>query len=270
MPGVLYFGFFYAWPLLSMISKSVTEPQFGLQNFQAFFASSLGINVLFLTIRTAAIVTVVCLVLAYPFAYLIVVGPRRLATVLLGALLVSLWMSLVARTFAWEVILRDTGVINRILLDSGLVSSPVEMMRTPFAVVIGMTHILLPNMVLPMFVVMSQIDPELPKAASSLGATPGRSFWRVFLPLSLPGVAAGCLLVFVLALGFYITPFLLGGTYLMIGQLVVDKVAILDYGYASAIAVVLLVMTLGGLLLASRLLPLGSILGGSFRVGTDN
>jgi putative spermidine/putrescine transport system permease protein len=253
-----------------MAARSVTDPQPGIANFQAIANSAVDIGALALTLRTAVVVTVVCLLLGYPLAYLIVVAPPRVGGALLSLMLVSLWLSLVARTFAWEVILRDTGIINNLLLGWGIVQTPVGLIRTPLAVTVGMTQVLLPTMVLPMYVVMSRIDRELGLAAAGLGATPWASFVRVFLPLSLPGVLAGSLLVFVLSLGYYITPLLLGGgSSLMIGQLVVDSVEHGEWGYASAIAVVILAMVIGGLLFASRFIRLGSLLGASFRIGAD-
>ena len=117
------------------------------------------------------------------------------------------------RTYAWQVILRDTGVINSSLIGWGLIDRPLDLYQTTTGVLLGMTQILLPFMVLPIFTVMARIDPELTKAAANLGAPPWRAFLRVFLPLSIPGVVAGALLVFVLASGFYITPALLGSPY---------------------------------------------------------
>ena len=125
-------------------------------------------------------------------------------------MLVPFWSSLLVRTYAWQVILRDTGLINSTLQGWGLIDQPLDLYQTTTGVLLGMTQILLPFMVLPLFTTMARIDPELTKAAANLGASPTRAFLRVFLPLSIPGVLAGSLLVFVLALGFYITPALLG------------------------------------------------------------
>jgi putative spermidine/putrescine transport system permease protein len=270
LPGAIYLLLFYAWPVAEMALRSFTDPSLGLANYQEFLDSPVGVPSLVRTVQTSAVVTLVCLILGYPLAYLMVMSPPRVAGALLSLMLVSLWLSIVARTFAWEAILRDTGLINRTLIDAGLIDHPLPLIRTPLGVAIGMVQVLLPTMVMPLYVIMSGIDRELPKAAAGLGASPFTSFRRVFLPLSTPGVLAGSLLVFVLAMGFYITPFLLGGgQHLMIGELVVDNVQHLRWGYGSAIAVILLVITLGGLVLASRLIRIGAIFGDTFQIGSD-
>jgi ABC-type spermidine/putrescine transport system permease subunit I len=189
--------------------------------------------------------------------------PGRIAGLLLMAVLLPFWSSLLVRTFAWQVILRDTGIINTFLVDLGVISDPIPLIRTILGVILGMSHILLPFMVLPIYAVMRRIDPELSRAAANLGAAPWRAFVRVFVPLSMPGVLAGALLVFVLALGFYITPALLGGLKdQMISQLIVDKVQqALDWGAASAMAVLLMAITFVVLLVASRLIRLRDVFG---------
>jgi ABC-type spermidine/putrescine transport system permease subunit I len=180
------------------------------------------------------------------------------------ALLLPFWSSLLVRSFAWMTLLQDTGVINRALLALGVVDEPIELIRNSLGVTIGMTHIMLPYMVLPLYAVMARIDLSLSEAAGSLGASPLRGFRRVFLPLSVPGLAAGALLVFVLCLGFYITPALLGGAEdVLIGQLIADQVAInVRFGFASAIGIVLLVLTLLALAVGARLLRRSGGLGG--------
>ena len=198
------------------------------------------------TFWIALLSTAACLVIGYPFAYLMTVVPGRLAGLLLIAVLLPFWSSLLVRTFAWQVLLRDTGVINRFLLDLGLIGEPLTLIRTTVGVIVGMSHILLPFMVLPLYAVMRRIDPEYGRAAANLGASPFAAFLRVFVPLSLPGVLAGCLLVFVLALGFYITPALLGGLRdQMISQLIVQQIQQrLDWGFGTAMSVLLVGITL--------------------------
>jgi ABC-type spermidine/putrescine transport system permease subunit I len=253
LPGVLYLLLFYVWPLVTMVTRSFTEPSVGLDNYVAVVTSTLAQRSLVVTLQTAVSVTVLCLVLAYPLAYLLTLAPPRVAGVLLTLVLISLWLNVVSRTFAWQVLLRDTGIINQLLTGAGLIERPIPLIRTPWGVAIGMTHVLLPTMILPIYVVMARIDPELGRAAANLGASPLASFFKIFLPLSLPGVLAGCLLVFVLALGFYITPVLLGGGgYLMIGQLVVQNIRLLQWGYGSALAVVLLLAAIATLAISAR------------------
>ncbi len=238
-------------------------PGAGLSNYQAFFASAADVRVLGNTFYISVVSTVVCLVIGYPYAYLMNIVPPRVAGVLLIFVLVPFWSSLLVRTFAWEVILRDTGVINSLLMNWGIISEPITLMRNTLGVIIGMSQILLPFMVLPLYTVMRRIDPELTRAAANLGAPPAAAFRRVFLPLSLPGVAAGSLLVFVLALGFYITPTILGSPReTMISRFIADQVQTrLDWGMGSAMAVILMVLTLICLALASRVVRIRDVYG---------
>lgn len=264
VPAVLFLCAFFLVPLVAMALRSVTDPVgAGLSNYQRFFAEAAYVRVLTNTFWIAVLTTLGCLVVGYPFAYLMTIVPGRLAGLLLIAVLLPFWSSLLVRTFAWQVLLRDTGVINRFLLDLGLISEPLTLIRTTGGVIIGMSHILLPFMVLPLYSVMRRIDPELGHAAANLGASPVRSFLRVFVPLSLPGVVAGCLLVFVLALGFYITPALLGGLRdQMISQLIVQQVQqALDWGFATAMSMLLLGVTLVVLYVASRAIRLRDVFG---------
>jgi putative spermidine/putrescine transport system permease protein len=264
LPAVVFLAVFFLAPLVTMSLRSVTDPQdAGLSNYARFFADEAYLRVLINTFWIALVSTVTCLVVGYPFAYLMTVVSGRVAGLLLIAVLLPFWSSLLVRTFAWQVILRDTGIINRFLLDLGLISSPLTLIRTTLGVILGMSHILLPFMVLPLYAVMRRIDPEYGRAAANLGAPPMSAFLRVFVPLSLPGVVAGCLLVFVLALGFYITPALLGGLHdQMISQLIVQQIQQrLDWGFGTAMSVVLMVITLVILFIASRLVHLRDVFG---------
>jgi putative spermidine/putrescine transport system permease protein len=254
VPAVAFVAVFFLVPLGEMVYRSVTEPS--ASNYSEFFETSAYVRVLGQTFRTALIVTACCVLLGYPYAYAMRrFGPAGFALLSL-ALLLPFWSSLLVRSFAWITLLQDTGVINRALLDLGIVDEPVSLIRNSLGVTIGMTHIMLPYMVLPLYAVMARIDLSLSDAAASLGASPARAFWRVFLPLSLPGLTAGALLVFVLSLGFYITPALLGGPQdVLIGQLIADQVTTnVNFGFASAIGIVLLVLTLVALGVGARLL----------------
>jgi len=264
LPAVIFLLVFFLAPLALMSLRSVTDPPgAGLSNYEKFFAQEAYLRVLTNTFWIAVISTVTCLVVGYPFAYLMTIVPGRVAGLLLIAVLLPFWSSLLVRTFAWQVILRDTGIINRFLLDLGLISEPLTLIRTTAGVILGMSHILLPFMVLPIYAVMRRIDPEFGRAAANLGASPAAAFFRVFVPLSLPGVVAGSLLVFVLALGFYITPALLGGLRdQMISQLIVQQIQQrLDWGFGTAMSVLLMVITLAILFVASRAVRLRDVFG---------
>jgi putative spermidine/putrescine transport system permease protein len=264
LPALLFLGVFFIIPLVAMSVRSVTDPPgAGLANYEQFFSEQAFVKVLINTFWIALLSTVTCLVIGYPYAYLMTVVPGRIAGLLLIAVLLPFWSSLLVRTFAWQVILRDTGIINRFLLDLGVISEPLTLIRTTAGVILGMSHILLPFMVLPLYAVMRRIDPEFGRAAANLGAAPATAFLRVFLPLSLPGILAGCLLVFVLALGFYITPALLGGLRdQMISQLIVQQIQQrLDWGFGTAMSVLLVGITLLILLVMSRAVRLRDVFG---------
>jgi ABC-type spermidine/putrescine transport system permease subunit I len=264
VPVVVFLVVFFLAPLVTMSLRSLTDPpDAGLSNYEKFFNQESNLRVLGNTFWIAGISTLTCLLIGFPYAYLMTIVPGRVAGLLLIAVLLPFWSSLLVRTFAWQVILRDTGIINSLLLGVGIVEEPVALIRTTLGVIVGMSHVLLPFMVLPIYAVMRRIDPEFGRAAANLGATPWRAFVRVFVPLTLPGVLAGALLVFVLALGFYITPALLGGLRdQMISQLIVQQVQQrLDWGFASAMAVVLMAITFAVLFVASRLVRLRDVFG---------
>ena len=267
VPGLAFLSVFFLVPLAVIGLRSVTDvegPSSGwLANYADFFGTDVYLRVLGNTFWIAALCTVICAGLGYPYAYLMTIVPQRFAGLLLIVVLVPFWSSPLVRTYAWQVLLRDTGVINGFLLKSGLISEPFPLIRTTFGVLLGMCQILLPLMVLPVYAVMRQVDPEYTKAAANLGAGPFTAFRRVFLPLSIPGLLAGSLLVFVVALGFYITPALLGSPQnTMISSLIANAIQQrADFGAGSALGVILLVVTLVVLIVASRLIRFRDVFG---------
>ena len=172
----------------------------------------------------------------------------------LFALLLPFWTSVLVRTYAWMVLLGRNGVMNRMLRDWGLIDAPVMLLYNTSGVLIGMVHVLLPYMVFPIYAALLRMDPDLGRAAEGLGAPAWRAFTRITLPLSLPGVSAGCALVFVLSLGFFITPALLGGgRVIMISMLIEQQVReFLDWPFAAALSAVLLAVTLAIYALVGR------------------
>ncbi|WP_397473279.1 ABC transporter permease [Pusillimonas sp.] len=196
------------------------------------------------TLGMALAITLMCIALGYPLAYYLCRAPKRVAGLLMMLVLLPFWTSLLARTTAWIALLQPHGVINSILLWLGIITRPLELLYTGFATVIVMTHILLPFMVLPLYSVMRGIDPSYARAAQSLGSTPWSAFWRVFLPLSMPGLSAGALLVFIISIGYYIIPALVGGTD---GQMISNIIAFHmqrsnNWGLAAALGSLLLVV----------------------------
>jgi putative spermidine/putrescine transport system permease protein len=194
------------------------------------------------TLWISASATLVCLLLGYPLAWLIATAPARAQPWLLGGVLLPFWTSLIVRTAAWMVLLQKEGIVNAALIGARLIDQPLPLLLNRFAVLVAMVHILLPFMVLPVLAVVREIDPRLARAASSLGAGRMRVFLRVLLPLSLPGVGAGCLLVFVQALGFYVTPALLGGPndQMLAWFIGFHANRTVDWGMAAALSVLLL------------------------------
>lgn len=241
-------------PLVLVLARSFTDPEFGLANYRAFFASNVYLDVLLNTFVTAFAVTLLTLLIGYPYAYLMTLAAPFWRAVMLVMVLVPFWTSLLVRSFALVLLLRDTGVINQTMLSMGLINEPVTMIRNFTGVLIGMVQVMLPFMVLPLYATMRGIDRRLLDAAESLGSRPVFAFWRIFVPLSGAGVAAGALLVFIQSLGFYITPALLGGPQnVMLGELIVQQVStVLRWGFAAAMAAILLVTTLLLLAVASR------------------
>ncbi|WP_308163860.1 ABC transporter permease [Nonomuraea sediminis] len=247
----------FVYPLAGMLARSLSDPAPGLGNYAAFFDSPVYTRVLVNTFTTSALVTLVTLLLGFPYAYLMTLARPFWRGVLMAAVLVPFWTSLLVRTFAWVLILRDTGVLNDLIP-----GPPVPLLRNLPGVLIGMVQVMLPFAVLPIYATMRSIDRRLLQAAEGLGARPAFAFWRVYAPLTAPGVAAATLLVFVSSLGFYVTPALLGGPKnVMIGELIVQQLSgVLRWGFASALAVILLVVTGALLLLASRLVDLRRLL----------
>jgi ABC-type spermidine/putrescine transport system permease subunit I len=215
------------------------------------------------TFEVSLITTAICIVLGYPLAYVLSQLPRRAANLCMIAVLLPFWTSLLVRTYAWLVLLQRQGLINSWGIKLGLWDQPLALVHNLTGTLIGMVHIMLPFLVLPVYGSMRAIDRDYLKAAASLGAGPTRAFWQVFFPLSLPGLLAGSLIVFILCLGFYVTPAVLGGgKVIMVSNRIANDIEIFfNWGAASALGVVLLVLTLGFLYLASRLLRLDRILG---------
>jgi putative spermidine/putrescine transport system permease protein len=255
LPLLLFLLVFLVYPVGRMLGAGLAGDA-GLAAFGELATVPLYRDVLARTFRISLTVTLACLVLGYPVAYTLATAPRWLAAPLLVLVLVPFWISLLARSFTWLVLLQRNGVVNRLLLALGLTTEPLPLVYNELGVYVGMIHILLPYMILSLYAGMRGIDPTLLRAAANLGATGWQAFRRVYLPLSLPGVAAGSVLLFVLGLGFFITPALLGG-----GKVTLIAVLIeanireaLNWPLAAALSVLLLAATVLALWPAYRLL----------------
>ncbi|MEV3920740.1 ABC transporter permease [Actinomadura coerulea] len=256
VPAVAFLGVAFFWPLLDMLHISLTDP--GPENYRFFGKSPIFLRSYLTTFRIAVIVTVLCLVIGYPYAYVMNRAKGHTAMVLTFFVLLPFWSSILVRTYAWTVWLQDTGVINSALRSAGLTTEPVQLVRNDIGTVIGMVHVLLPIMVLTLYAGMRRVDVTLVPAAHILGARPFAAFRKVFLPLTVPAVFSGCVLVFVISLGFYLTPAILGDPAdVMVSQLIVEQTTrLLNFGVGSALGMVLLGATLVVLALGSRVVSL--------------
>ncbi|WP_368508644.1 ABC transporter permease subunit [Bradyrhizobium lupini] len=245
------------------MALSLGMPNWTLSNFLRIGADPAYVKVLRTTVEISVPVTALALVLAYPIAYALATRGSILRVFLLMAVVLPYFTSVLVRTFAWIILLGRGGVINDVLLKLGFVSQPISMLYNRFTVIMGMTQIIMPLMILPIYTVMSSVDQRLLRAARANGASALAAFLTVFLPLSLPGVLAAVLLVFISCLGFYITPALLGGlsdvTITMeIYNQVVDQ---LNWSFGSALSMVLLAAVLAILWIGSRFFPIDRLLG---------
>jgi ABC-type spermidine/putrescine transport system permease subunit I len=243
-PLLLFMLALYAVPVLSMLMRSVNDPVWTLSHYVSLTGDTVFLKVFLNTLYTSLIVTIGTLVLGYPVALSLVRAPRW-APVILILILLPFWTSVLVRSYAWMVLLGRHGLINEALLAVGMIDRPLRILNTPLATQIAMIHILLPYMVLPIANALRQIDPSLARASSGLGATPWATFRQITLPLSMSGVAAGVLLVFVLALGFYITPAMVGGPReITLSMLIAQQVDQLNWAYAATLSAVLLATAL--------------------------
>jgi ABC-type spermidine/putrescine transport system permease subunit I len=242
----------FLWPAAKVISGSVTEPtNIGLGNFVAVLSDPTFSRFAANTLRLAVLVSLIAGTLGYFYAYAMYGLGRRWRVFLMICVLFPFSTSLLVRSFAWSVILRDTGIVNWVLLHLGLIDQPIGLLRTSLAITIGMTQILLPFTILPTYSSMTKFDPDLLYAARSMGASAVQAFWLVFFPCTRVGLMAGLLLVFLLSLGYYITPVLLGGpgdqpVAVLINSQVVNQ---LNWGLAGSMSAIVIAAVL--LLLAA-------------------
>jgi putative spermidine/putrescine transport system permease protein len=247
VPALAAVVLLFLLPLGRMLQLSLFDPGFTLKHYAEFLGTSTYLRVMLNTVVLAFNVAVICLILGYPVAYAINSTSPRARRLFLIPVMLPYLTSLMVRTYAWMVLLGTTGMINGILSLFGL--GPYKLINNSLGVYIGMVHVLLPLMILPICNTMQGIDMRLVHAAEGLGATPWQAFVRVFAPLSLPGVAAGSCLVFIIALGFFVTPALLGALENMtVSMLIENQVGVaLNWGFAAAIGMVLLAATLAAL-----------------------
>ena len=240
------------------------DGQLTLEHYQKMIEYKSYARVFVTTFQVSLLTTLLCILIGYPLAYFLANLPQRLAGFFMLAVLLPFWTSLLVRTYAWLVLLQKQGILNTFAISAGIWETPIKLVHNMTGTLIGMAHIMLPFLVLPLYGSMRKIERDMMHAASNLGASPFKAFWTVYFPLTLSGMVAGSLIVFVLCLGFYVTPAVLGGGRVV--MVATQITAILEYqfnwGAASALGVVLLVATMLVLYAATRLLKIDSVLFG--------
>ena len=235
---------------------------FSLEHYQRMWEQPSYGRTFVTTFKVSVLTTGICILLGYPLAYFLSELPKRVANLCMVAVLLPLWTSLLVRTYAWLVLLQRRGLINSWGIELGLWDEPLTLVHNLAGTLVGMVHVMLPFLVLPLYSAMRAIDRNYLRAAANLGAGPLRSFWMVFFPLALPGLTTGALIVFILCLGFYVTPAVLGGgKVIMVSSRIANDIEIFfNWGAASALGVVLLLLTALLIFGAMRLTRAGSVL----------
>ena len=249
---------------LFYVSFIGADGTFSMENYQRMIERKSYVRIFYTTFEVSLLTTGICILIGYPLAYFMSQLPSKLANLCLITVLLPFWTSLLVRTYAWLVLLQKNGLVNNWAINLGLWEEPIKIVHNLNGTLIGMVHIMLPFLILPTYGAMRAIDRDYIKAAANLGATPRRAFWTVFFPLSTPGLFAGSLMVFVLCLGFFVTPAVLGGgKVIMVSMKIVSNIELfVNWGAASALGVVLLVLTVAVLWIASRFLRLEQITAG--------
>ena len=257
-PGILLVGIIIVLPIgwLFWLSLFDEAGMLSTANYARFFNQPSYVRTFITTFQVAFIVTGLCVLIGYPVTYMLSQIPRWIAGLCMIFVILPFWTSVLVRTYAWLVILQRKGLVNTWLIDLGLIDTPIQLAHTFTGTVIGMTHILLPFLILPLYASMKSIDQDYLRAGMNLGAGPTATFRQIFLPLSLPGLAAGVVIVFVLCLGFFVTPALMGGGKVIMWAMRMEQTTSLyaNWGAGSALGVVLLAVTLGLLWLFQRLM----------------
>lgn len=271
-PGMLWLGIFMLVPVLFMVAVSFwssgyfgTTPDFTLRSYQKIFGSPLYVGQLLKTLRIAAEATFLSLLIAYPIAYQISRARGTLKAVLILALFMPFWASYVVRAFVWLPILGRNGVINSALMAMGVIEQPIDwLLYNEGAVLVGLVYVYTLFMALPIYMSLEKIDPKLIEAAMDLGARPFRIFREILLPLSAPGIASGCIMVFLLTMSAYVTPQLLGGANgMMLGNVIASQfLASNDWAFGSALSVTLVAVVMVLFLLVGRRMKVEQIFTG--------
>ncbi|MBN8943362.1 MAG: ABC transporter permease [Rhizobiales bacterium] len=244
-PAVLLIVVAFISPVGLLLSRAFTQPQVGVQNFVGLWERRGFLQVLWNTVMISATATPICVLLGFPVAHAMTHGSARLRRWLIFIVLVPFWTSLLVRTFANVILLQRNGPLNAMLVGLGFSAEPLPLLYNMTGLLFGAVQVLLPFVIFPLHAAMLRIDPALMQAALTLGASPMRAFWRVYLPLTMPGLLTGATLVFISTLGYYVTPAMLGGPrQTMIAQLIQDQIAQFgNWGIAGALSLLLLAVS---------------------------
>ncbi|CAD5915273.1 Spermidine/putrescine transport system permease protein PotB [Planktothrix rubescens] len=253
LPATIWLLIFFIIPLIIVLVYSFLERgtyggvtwEFTLKNYQRL-ANDLYLNIFWRSLGLASLTTLICLIIGYPLAFFIATSSTRWRNLLLFLVIIPFWTNFLVRTYAWIIILRSEGMINTILQSLSLIQEPLNLLFTPFAVIVGLIYGYLPFMILPLYATIERLNFSLVEAAQDLGANQIRTFFRIILPLTLPGIIAGSILVFIPALGAFITPDILGGAKtVMVGNLIQNQfLQARDWPFGSALSMGLMVLVL--------------------------
>ena len=266
-PAVLLVLALYVAPIVNVLLLSVTDPKPGLGNYAKIFESDTVANLIWRTIRLCLITTAAAVTLGYVVSYAMLHALSGVRRRMMSILLISFWISVLVRSFAWLMLLGHNGLVNDMLMNLGIIAEPLPLMRNELGVLIGMTEYMLPYAILPLLANMQGIDPRVSSASRSLGASSVQTFLRVFLPLTKPGIIAASLLVFISSLGFYVTPAILGGGKVqMIAEYIsVQLLVTVRWGVAAMLATLMIVSVLVLMYVLNRFMKLSTVFGGAAR-----
>lgn len=265
LPGTLWLLVFFAVPMLFVLRTSFDSfvdaqivQDFTLANYERVFTEPLYAEVLLKSLLTGFIVTILCLAAGYPVAHFIARKARRNREILFLGLIIPFWTSLVVRTYAWKIMLGNNGLVNYHLINLGIIESPLKLLFSTTAVVIGLVHVFLPFMILPLYASIENLDHSLEEAAEDMGANRFQTFCKVIIPLTMPGITTGCMLTFLMTVNSFLTPNILGGpSDAMISNVIQSEFfGTFNWPFGSALSVLFLIFALGFVFIYNRIFEL--------------
>ena len=265
LPAVVILAATYFYPLIRVLSTSVTDPHPGVGNYIGLLSNKDAQRIIWTTIRISLTATFIAVVLGYVVAYAMLMGSKRRRVLMFACVMVPFWISILVRTFAWILLLRTEGIVNNALIALHIIDDPIDLLYNEFGVLVGTIHYMIPIAVLTLYGQMEGIDRRLLTAARGLGAGPVFAFRTVFLPLSIPGIVAATILIFINGIGYFVIPALLGGgkTLMLAEYIGLLITTIVNWGLGTALATVLVLIVLALLFVMSRVVDVRRSLGGA-------